>query len=93
MGQHLRGRANSEGIPEVRSPLGMSKVIYFFSSEFGWTVDEILSRTTEELEILLEAGLEIKKETEGPAGRKPVLQASDPEALKRFAAQTGIKIH
>lgn len=70
----------------------MSKIIYFFSSEFGWTVDEILAQTTEELEILLEAGLEIKKETEGPKG-KPALQASDPEALKLFAAKTGVKIH
>jgi len=68
-------------------------VLWYFSSEFGWTVDETLKRTIDELELLLEAGLEVVHSESGQQPRKPTFQASDPGQLAAFVSQVGIQIH
>lgn len=79
----------------------MSRVIHYFSSEFGWTVDEILHRTVDELELLLEVGLEKKQEESQSGAREmvgpeqsqvPTLRAEDPNQLKAFARQVGVQV-
>lgn len=68
-------------------------MLWYFSSEFGWTIDETLKRTIAELELLLEAGLEVVHSESGQQPRKAALQASDPNQLAAFASQVGIEIH
>lgn len=70
----------------------MSRVIYYFSSEFGWTVDEILRRTIDELELLLEAGLEKQQGVGTSQSHVPTLNAENPDHLKAFARQVGVRI-
>ena len=69
-------------------------MLWYFSSEFGWTIDETLKRTIDELELLLEAGLEaVRSESGRQSPQKPTYQASDPNQLAAFASQVGIQIH